>query len=77
MKSLWLRVDVVWTLEALVGLIWFNPYDPTFMLGIWCGRDWMKEIFWFRQSTVGWYVEVLNWLEITHVNMFYFSYCGL
>jgi len=23
----------------------FNPYDPTFILGIWHGGDWMKEIF--------------------------------
>ena len=49
---------MVWPLEALGGSIWFNPYDPTFMLGICHMGDSLKEIFSLAQSMVGWYVKV-------------------
>ena len=42
--------------EALVGFV----MNPTFMLGIWHGDDWIKERFGSTQSMVGWYVEVLD-----------------
>jgi len=32
--------------------------SPTFMLGIWHGANWMKEIFGSAQSRVGWFMEV-------------------
>jgi len=51
-------------LEALVGLFWFNPYDPTFMLGIWNMGDWLEERFGLAQFMVRWYVEVTNLVGI-------------
>ena len=31
-------------------LFWFNHYYPTFMLGIWCGSDFLKERFGSSQN---------------------------
>jgi len=40
--------------ESLIGFVVIS----TFMLGIWHGGDWLKEIFGSTQYIVGWYMEV-------------------
>ena len=55
-----MRVEAVLPLEALVGSIWFNSYDPTVMLGIWHGGDWLKEKFGSKKFIVRWYEEVID-----------------
>lgn len=45
-------------------LFWFNPYYPTFILGIWHEGDNLKELFCLAQSMVEWYMEVLDLVGI-------------
>ncbi len=40
--------------ESLVGFV----VSPIFMLEIWHGVDWLKEIFGSTQSMIRWYMEV-------------------
>ena len=68
----WLRVEVVWPLEALGSfcLIFFirsHIYAWNMARG-----DWLKEIFDSTHSMVGWYVEVPDLVWFSYVNRSFF-----
>ena len=59
----------------------FIPRDPTFMLRIWHGGDWVKRRFGSTQSMVRWCVEVIDlvgcciWLIRDNFLLFLISNC--
>ena len=55
----------LWIPLVILGLVVL--WDPTFMLGIWNGGDWLKERFGSTMSMVGW-VEVPNLVGFPKIN---------
>ena len=73
MESLWLRVEVVWPLEALVWCCLVYSMRSHIYAWNMVGDDWLKEKFGSTQSMVGWYVEIPDLVGIYYVNKSYSS----